>query len=384
MKQSVRIYLDHQATCPLDERVFAAMREHLAGPAANPHSSEHSFGWQAAKAVFEAQEQVATMIGAEADEVIFTSGASEANNLALFGRDYGMRPKVIVTPIEHKCVLEAARALEVERGVELAIVEVDEAGVVCLDHLEQLVDERTAVVAIIGVHNEIGTIQPLAKISNIARRSGARLHLDLAQAPLAIDLSGAAEWADTISLSAHKMYGPMGVGCLYVARDEQPNLKPQILGGGQQNGLRSGTIPVALVAGMAKAAEIVMKSPRERDQLHLLNGMLWEHLQMLPCAIELNGPSLEFRHPGNLNVSILGYDGRDIIAAIQPEVAISSGSACTSGTEEASYVLQSVGHSADRARSALRLSVGRSTTEAELITVVELIESALKRFEVAA
>lgn len=384
MEKVAQIYLDHQATCPLDERVFSVMREHLEGPAANPHSSEHSFGWQAAKAVVEAQQRVAVLIGADEDEIIFTSGATEANNLALRGRDYSERPKLILSSIEHKCVLEAARTLEADCDVKAVTVDVDDRGVVRLDHLEEVIDERTSLVSLVGVHNEIGTIQPLPEISEVVRAHGASLHLDMAQAPTAIDLAEAARFADTISLSAHKMYGPMGIGCLFISRSEQCKIRPQIAGGGQQNGLRSGTVPVALAAGMGKAAEITMNSAQDRDRMRRLNEELWAGLKALPIKTELNGPALDDRHPGNLNVSFEGYDSRDIIAALQPFIAVSSGSACTSGTEEPSYVIRALGHSIERAQSALRLSVGRNTTKAEIAEVITSIASALNRVAVAA
>lgn len=357
------------------------MREHMCGPAANPHSTEHSFGWHAAKAVLEAQEHLAAMIGADADEIIFTSGATEANNLALRGRDYSARTKLIVSAIDHKCVLETARQLSFERGVEVVQLDVDESGFVEIDKLQALVDEETAVVSIIGVNNEIGTVQPLEQISDIVRAAGARLHLDLAQAPLATALSQVADMADTISLSAHKMYGPMGIGCLYISRDEQEQLRPQITGGGQQNGLRSGTVPVALAAGMGKAADIVSSSPQEQDQLRTMNRVFWDALQALPFETVLNGPSIEARHPGNLNVSFLGFDGQDIVGAVQPHLAISTGSACTSGVPEPSYVLSKLGLTEDRLRGAVRISIGRTTTQREIELAVSFLSEALARLK---
>lgn len=381
MEENKKIYLDYQATCPLDERVLSKMLEHLAGPAANPHSSEHSFGWQAARAVLGAQETVASLIGADADEIIFTSGATEANNLALRGRDYSARTKLIVSAIDHKCVLETARQLSFERGVEVVPLDVDENGFVELDKLQAHVDERTAVVSVIGVNNEIGTVQPLMRISEMVRAAGAKLHLDLAQAPSAIDLSKVADIADTISLSAHKMYGPMGIGCLYISRSEQRHIRPQMLGGGQQSGLRSGTVPVALAIGMAKAAEIIMSSPEEREELRRLTCKFWQVLQELPYKITLNGPTLDLRHPGNLNVSFVGFDGRSIIGALQPKVAASSGSACSSGIEEPSYVLRSIGQTDEEATSAVRFGIGRQTNSDDIAVAVSHIGAALKKLE---
>jgi len=197
-------------------------------------------------------------------------------------------------------------------------------------------------------------------------------------------LADIARLTDTASLSGHKMYGPMGIGCLYVSRAEQANLKPQILGGGQQGGLRSGTVPVALAVGMAAAAEIVKESPEERERLRQLNKTLWSGLQSLPCGVELNGPDLDHRHPGNLNVSFSGYDSRDLIAALQPLLAISTGSACTSGTEEPSYVVRALGHSLERAQAALRLSLGRFTSHQEIESAVANIRRAILHVELAA
>ena len=384
MNKLRRIFLDHQATCPVDERVFKVMSECLRGEAANPHSSEHSFGWEASRLVFEAQERVAALIGADADEIIFTSGATEANNLALFGRRYKKQRRVIISGIEHKCVLEAAKRLQAERGVELLTVKVDDKGLVCLNHLEKLLNGGTSVVSIIGVHNEIGTIQPLTDISKLVRSKGSSLHLDLAQGPNAIDLAGLSELAETISLSAHKMYGPVGIGCLFVSREIQSKMRPQIVGGGQQNGLRSGTVPLALASGMAEASEIARRSPHERQHLRTLIKQLWNGLNDLPTNVELNGPEIADRHPGNLNVSFVGFDGRDLIAALQPNIAISSGSACTSGVEEPSYTIRAIGHSHERASSALRFGVGRGTTEADIALTLDLMAKAIERLRVAA
>lgn len=353
-------------------------QEFLEG-AGNPHSSEHSFGWRAASVVEKAQEQTASLIGADPDEIIFTSGATEANNLALLGRRYSDRRKIIVSSIEHKCVLESARFLKSNKGIEICEASVDPQGFIDLDHLSALADDKTALIAVIGVHNEIGTIQPIEAISDIARSVGARVHFDLAQAPTAIDMQGIATFADSASLSGHKMYGPMGIGCLFVNRSERGNLSSILHGGGQQNGLRSGTVPTPLAVGMGVASEIMTSSNDERKALRRLNLLLWERLRDLPCDVVLNGPSVELRHPGSLNVSFEGYDSRDIIGVVQPKLAISSGSACTSGSEEPSYVIRSLGHSEARAKSALRISVGRSTKEEDVIDAVGLIGEALER-----
>ena len=379
MRKGDSIYLDHQASCPIDGRVLDAVRKAFSDGIGNPHSSEHSFGWRAADAVGRAQEQVASLLGADRDEIVFTSGATEANNLALLGRRYSDRKKVIITPIEHKCVLECARHLKEQEGVEICEVEIDSEGAIDLDHLSVLADGNTALIAIIGVHNEIGTIQPIEAISAVARNVGAHVHFDMAQAPAAIDMRGVAALADTASLSGHKMYGPQGIGCLYINRSEQHAVSPIMRGGGQQGGLRSGTIPAPLAIGMGEASELIANAGGDRVALRRLNQLLWAKLCELPCNIELNGPCVEQRHPGNLNVSFKGYDGRDIIGAIQPKLAVSSGSACTSGIEEPSYVIRALGLSEERARSAIRLSIGRSTTETDILDAVNILREALER-----
>lgn len=379
MRKGDSIYLDHQASCPIDWRVAEAVQTEFAEGLGNPHSSEHSFGWRAADAVRQASERIGSLIGAESDEIIFTSGATEANNLALLGGKYSERKKIIISPIEHKCIIESARYLKSACNVEVCEVNINSEGQIDLDNLSDMVDENTALVAVIGVHNEIGTIQPMEAISAIARRVGARVHFDLAQAPTAIDMQEIAALADSASLSGHKMYGPMGIGCLYLNREKHDQLLPILLGGGQQGGLRSGTIPVPLAVGMGVAAEITEGSEVERIAMRGLNSLMWEKLRALPFGAVLNGPAIEKRHPGNLNVSFEGYDSRDIIALLQPKLAISSGSACTSGTEEPSYVIRSLGYSDTRARSALRISIGRSTTESDVSDAIDLIRVALER-----
>lgn len=372
------IYLDHQATCPVDSRVREAVMREFSESGANPHSSEHSLGWRAARKLEEAKEKVASLIGADQDELVITSGATEANNLALLGRDYSLRKKLIISSIEHKCVLECARYLARHRGVEIAEVSVNSEGVIDLDHLAELIDENTALIALIGVHNEIGAIQPIEQISALARNCRAPLHLDLAQAPMAIELQAIASLADTASFSGHKMYGPGGIGCLYVNRANKQSLAPIIHGGGQQDGLRSGTVPVALAVGLGVAAEILQDAHQEREDLRSLNQLLWTNLKQLPFEVRLNGPPIEHRHPGNLNVSFDGYDSRGLIAVLQPKLAISSGSACTSGIEEPSYVIRALGYSWERAQSALRISVGRSTTREDVVSATSLIRQALE------
>lgn len=382
MRINQKIYLDHQATCPLDPRVFEDMAPHWTDSVGNPHSSEHTFGWQAASAVELAAAQVSALIGADTDEIFFTSGATESNNLALKGIRSADRRKVIASGIEHKCVLETLRHLHAEGIIDLCIVGVDSRGRVDLEALASEADTRTHTISIIGVHNEIGTVQNIDRISSIARNVGARLHLDLAQAATSINLLGMAQKADTISLSAHKFYGPMGIGCLYIKRDLQSEFTPMLHGGGQQRGLRSGTVPVPLCVGMGSAAALLHDSTNREAEfasMRDLNRYFWDCLQQMPFEVVLNGPPVDERHPGNLNVSFVGFDAQDIIGAVQPRLAISSGSACTSGIPEPSYVIKALGVSGDRLCSAIRLSIGRETTTPDIDDAVAILGEALSR-----
>lgn len=382
MRFSGKIYLDHQATTPLDPRVHEEMAAHWLGSVGNPHSSEHAFGWQAANAVEVAAAQVSALIGADPDEIFFTSGATESNNLALKGIRSGERRKVVASSIEHKCVLETLRHLHAGGSIDLCAVGVDSQGRVDVEALASEADDNTKTIAIIGVHNEIGTIQDMDKIASIATNVGARLHLDLAQAVTSIPISGMAKMADTISLSAHKFYGPMGIGCIYIKRELQSEFTPLLHGGGQQRGLRSGTVPVPLCVGMGSAAALLLNSTNrdaEFSSMRALNGYLWARLQEMPFEAILNGPPVNVRHPGNLNVSFLGFEAPDIIGAVQPRLAISSGSACTSGIQEPSYVIRALGVSSDRLRSAIRFSIGRGTTTQDIDDAVTILGEALSR-----
>lgn len=381
MRFSGRLYFDHQASTPLSAAVLDRMIPYLSGSPGNPHSSEHSFGWEAANAVETAKQTLANLLGCDDDEIVFTSGATEANNLAIKGLPNGSRKKILSTKIEHKCVLEALFYME-RQGFELVWLRTDEFGYVDLNDLSAQADERTALISIIGAHNEVGTLQPIASIAEIARSVGARVHFDLAQGPTAIDMKGLAQFADSISLSAHKFYGPMGIGCLYIRRDLQQGIEPLLHGGGQQGGIRSGTLPVSLCVGMAAAAEPYLNLPAaelERSELRRLNELLWSGIQNLACDVRLNGPKIQFRHPGNLNVSFLGLDAQDIIGCCQPLLAVSSGSACTSGFLEPSYVLTELGLPQEMVRSAIRFSIGQRTSEADVQDAVLILNSAIRR-----
>lgn len=385
MNSRKTIYFDHQATTPVDERVLQKILPYFAQKAGNPHSADHCIGWESSRAVREAAEQVAALIGADADEIIFTSGATEANNLALLGlagrASNRARRRVLVSEIEHKSVFGATRALEDQFGLKVEYVPVDREGSVSARALEDRLDDSVLAVSIMAVNNEIGTIQDIEGISAAARQAGALFHSDAAQAPYAIDMGELARHVDFLSLSAHKMYGPQGIGALYVRRDLQSRIEPLIHGGGQQNGLRSGTLPVPLCVGMGEAAALHRPINLASSRLRLisLRDKFVDKLTGLPWPISVNGPPPARRHPGNANIRFHGFDAHEILSALQPRLAASTGSACTSGIPAPSHVLKAIGLSSEEADSSIRFSLGLMTRDVDIDAAVELIAAALKR-----
>ena len=362
------IYLDHQASTPIDPVVLSEMLPYFGERIGNPHSLDHSIGWQAARAVDAAAQKVAKLISADADEIVFTSGATEANNLALLGlgikKTEGKRNRVIISAIEHKCILETGRTLHNRFGYKVDLLPVDSVGCVDYDELEKILDEDVLFVSIMAVNNEIGTIQNIPMLSQMIAPSGAIFHCDAAQAPCAIQLNNITNFVDLLSLSGHKMYGPQGIGVLYIRRDLQNQIEPIIYGGGQQNNIRSGTIPVPLCVGMGSAAEQYQSAHQhqEREYLRERTQIFVDRMMELPHSISINGPDSELRHPGNANFSFKEFDGRDLLNLLQPRIAASTGSACSSGIHEPSHVLQAIGLSASLAASSVRISLGRNTT----------------------
>ena len=375
------IYADYQATTPVDPRVLEKMLPYWSESFGNPHSNDHIVGWKAAEAVRESQTSVAELIGADPDEIVFTSGATEANNLALFGlarRAPTSRRRILVSAIEHKCVLAAARALEEREGFTVETIPVDREGFIDLHVLETMLDSSVFATSIMAVNNEVGTIQDLPAIAGLVAGHGAIFHCDAAQAPCAVDVSRLAEYADLISLSGHKIYGPQGIGALYVRRDLQTEIEPLIYGGGQQNGLRSGTVPVPLCVGMAAAAEIVeAEGFRERPEVAKQRNFFVNLLSESGFSITVNGPAWDRRHSGNANLRFDGFTAQDILGAVQPCLAASTGAACTSGIPEPSHVLRALGLSVNEADSSVRFSFGRFTTEGEVHEAARLVVSAL-------
>ena len=377
------IYADYQATTPVDPRVVERMAPYWQESFGNPHSSDHTVGWQAAKAVDQSKTTVAGLLDADPDEIIFTSGATEANNLALFGlarRTSTDRRRIFVGSTEHKCVLAAARALEARENFALEQIPVDREGFIDLGALADRLDETTLVVSIMAVNNEVGTIQDIPRIAEMVASRGVLLHCDAAQGACALDLSRLADHADLISLSGHKIYGPQGIGALYIRRDLQTRVEPIIYGGGQQSDLRSGTVPVPLCVGMAAAAEILQtdEGATERKRVAGQRDTFVDLLQASTYPISINGPTGDRRHPGNANLRFDGFVAQEILGALQPHLAASTGSACTSGIPEPSHVLRALGLTPTQSDASIRFSFGRFTTDAEIEEAVHLVVKCLE------
>jgi len=383
MRSGNCIYFDHQATTPVDPRVLKAMIPYFTESFANPHSSDHRLGWESARAVEAAAAQIAQLVSADANEVVFTSGATESNNLALLGLARraagGKRRRILLSAIEHKCVLAAGRQLQKYNGFTVESIPVDQDGFLAMSTLESMLGEDVYLVSVMVVNNEIGTIQAISTVAQLAHRCGAILHCDAAQAPVALNLDGIAQQSDTVSLSAHKMYGPKGIGVLVVSRELQSQVEPLIYGGEQQNGLRPGTVPVPLCVGMGAAAEILRADHVEvqRAELRRRRDAFAERLSSLPWPITINGPQWQNRHPGNASVCFSGFSAHDILSVLQPRLAASTGAACSSGIPEPSHVLRAIGLDGDRAESSIRFSLGFDTNDEDVSEAVELVEGAL-------
>ena len=380
------VYADYQATTPVDPRVVERMMPYWQEAFGNPHSVDHAVGWSAAKAVQEAAAAVATLVGADADEIVFTSGATEANNFALLGVAHKASPsrrRILVSTIEHKCVLAAARVIGERYGICIDTIPVDHEGFVDLNFLRAELDESVLAVSIMAVNNEIGTIQDIPSISALLGQYGVLFHCDAAQAPCAMDVSELATHADLVSLSAHKMYGPQGIGALYVRRDVWSRIEPLIYGGGQQEGLRSGTVPVALAVGMAAATKISHgpEQQAERERVARQRNGFVRLLTDGAVPVTLNGPVGEMRHPGNANLQFDGMSAKDLLDSIQPRLAASTGSACTSGIPEPSHVLRAIGLDGEQADASVRFSFGRFTTDEEISQAVCFVKDALCNYE---
>jgi cysteine desulfurase len=373
------IYLDSHATTPVDPRVLDAMLPFFTEHFGNAASRNHPFGWKAGKAVEQAREQVATLIGARFRNVVFTSGATESNNLAIKGlavRAPAARRHIVTISTEHRAVLDPCRALERDE-FRVTYLGVDREGRIDLDELRDAVTEDTLLVSAMSANNEIGVLHPLAEIAQIAHEQGALFHCDAAQSAGLVPFNAKEIGVDLVSLSAHKMYGPKGVGALYVAkRDPAIDLEALIDGGGHERGYRSGTLNVPAIVGFGKAAELCRgEADAECARLRPLRDRLWTALSKL-TDIHLNGP-LDPRLPNNLNVRVADVHGESLFKAIASDVAVSSGAACATASAEPSHVLRAMGLSDENARASIRFGLSRFTTEQEIAAAARIVIAAV-------
>jgi cysteine desulfurase len=374
------IYLDYHATTPVDERVLAEMLPYFTEKFGNPASISHAYGWEAEAAVKQAREILATAINATPEEIVFTSGATEANNLAIKGvaEAYFQKGQHIITvATEHKAVLDPCEYLKT-LGFEITILPVQKDGLIDLEKLEKSLRDDTILVSVMAANNEIGVLQPLAEIGAMCHERQILFHTDAAQAIGKIPLDVQAMKIDLMSLTAHKLYGPKGIGALYVRRrNPRVKLAPQQHGGGHERGMRSGTLYTPQIVGFGKAVEIALQEQATENQRLLeLRARLWQQISQLE-GIHLNGHPQK-RLAGNLNISVEGVDGAALSLGLQPVVAISSGSACSSTTIAPSHVLTALGHSEQLAYASMRFGIGRLTTEVEIDTVAQQLISTVK------
>ena len=375
------IYMDYHATTPVDPRVLEAMLPYFSEHFGNSASRNHAFGWEAEEAVENARKQVADLMGANPKEIIFTSGATESNNLAIKGAAEMYREKgnhVITCVTEHKAVIDTCKKLE-KQGWRVTYLPVQKDGRISLDDLRAALTDKTILITIMTANNEIGVLQPIAEIGAIAKEKGILFHTDAVQAAGKIPFSVADAKVDLASISAHKMYGPKGVGALFVRRrNPRVLLAEQISGGGHERGMRSGTLNVPGIVGLGKAAEIARaEMATEGERLRRLRDRLNETLHRNLDEIYING-TMEHRLPHNLNISFAYVEGESLLMGIN-DVAVSSGSACTSASLEPSYVLKALGAGDDLAHSSIRFGLGRWTTEEEVDYVVEKLTTVVRR-----
>ena len=368
------IFLDYQSTSPLDPRVVEKMQPYMTRWFGNPHS-EHIFGWKSAEAIDKAQELIASTIGAEPSEILFTSGATESNNLAIQGilRNNKSESKhFVTTSIEHKCVLNTALAMR-EYGCLVDMVPVEKNGIVNVGKIESALTKDTVMVSVMFVNNEIGTIQPIKEIGELCNKKGITFHVDAAQAIGKVPIDVKEMEIDLLSISGHKVYGPKGIGALYISHYYSSKIEPIIFGGAQQNNLRAGTVPAFLCAGLGEACRIADEE-MEKNRTHylLLRDTLIDKLRDHSPDLVING-DLNQRIPGNLNIQLPGVDSDALVTALQDKVAFSTGAACNAGIVEPSYVLAALGLNIDQINSSIRLGFGRFTSLEEINRATDLI-----------
>ena len=380
-KLSIPIYLDYSATTPVDERVAKAMADCLTkeGTFGNPASRSHPYGWDSEKLIDQARINVANLLGADKREIIWTSGATESDNLAIKGAAYFYKEKgnhLITLSTEHKAVLDTMRFLESE-GFEVTYLDPKDNGLVDIDELKKAIKPTTILISIMHVNNEIGVIQDLESIGKLCKENKIVFHVDAAQSPGKVEIDVNKFNIDLCALSAHKAYGPKGIGALYVRRKPRIRLQPQMHGGGHERGFRSGTLPTHQIVGMGEAFKYAKtEMAKDNKKIKKLRDMLWDGLKDME-EIYLNG-DLNQRIPGNLNISFNFVEGESLIMAIK-DIAVSSGSACTSASLEPSYVLRALGREDELAHSSIRMTIGKYTTEEEILHTIDLLKNAVSK-----
>jgi cysteine desulfurase len=380
-KINLPIYLDYSATTPIDARVAKKMAQFLTleGEFGNPASRSHEFGWKAEAAVDLARQQVADLIGADPREIVWTSGATESNNLAIKGAAHFYRKKgnhIITVKTEHKAVLDTCRQLERE-GFDVTYLEPEETGLLSMDKLKAAVTSETIIISVMHVNNEIGVIQDIAAIGEFARENKIIFHVDAAQSPGKVNIDLSTLKVDLMSFCAHKAYGPKGIGALFVRRKPRIRLEAQMHGGGHERGLRSGTLATHQIVGMGEAFRIAKEEmATDNDRIRMLRDRLYDGLKDME-EVYVNG-DYEQRIAGNLNISFNFVEGESLIMALR-DLAVSSGSACTSASLEPSYVLRALGRNDELAHSSIRFTIGRFTTLEEIDYTVELVKKAVEK-----
>ena len=378
---SIPIYLDYSSTTPVDKRVASKMTDCLTldGAFGNPASRSHSFGWDSDQLIKDARQNVANLIKCDSKEIVWTSGATESNNLAIKGAAHFYKSKgnhLITLSTEHKAVLDTMRQLQLE-GYSVTYLDPEPNGLLDLKKLEDAITDQTLLVSVMHVNNEIGVIQDLESIGKLTRSKKVLFHVDAAQSPGKVDIDVSKFNVDLMSLSAHKVYGPKGIGALYVRRKPRVRLEAQMHGGGHERGFRSGTLPTHQIVGMGEAFRIA-NDEMESDNLRIkkLRDKFWNQIKDVE-EIYLNG-DLENRIPGNLNISFNYVEGESLIMAIK-DIAVSSGSACTSASLEPSYVLRALGRDDELAHSSIRITIGKYSTEEEVDYAVDLLKKSVEK-----
>jgi cysteine desulfurase len=381
MQVGQTIYFDYQASTPLAPEVSAAMQRVRLNSFANPHSTQHILGRQSASEIDQARKNIEDVISAAPEEIIFTSGATEANNQAIasvmFGNTSG-RKKVLISAIEHKCIKNAAYFYAQKLGCVVEEIPVLASGIIDMQAYKSMLSEQVLLVCIMAVNNEIGTIQHVSKLASLAHDFGALFHCDAAQAPEAIDIDVKAWNVDMLSLSAHKIYGPKGIGALFMKNSLQAELPPLINGGGQQAGMRSGTLPTELCVGFATALTLCKQWAKDRrPRLKELRDYFVTELTESDIDFQING-HVHYRHPGNLNIQLPGCNASELLTTMEPYVCATTGSACNSEMLFPSHVLKSIGLSDEEATSSIRFSLGRYTSYAQIDAIVEKLSVSIK------